>query len=160
MFEFFSTLISSLSSLHALSIAKFMQKVNVETQDTIEAYFVMKCSKISWAASFEPLSKRTWQPTIPITSLLFMPVRQKMQHIWYEMMTQPVRGASFASIATSSPIEVRTITSKNVSKRFLCVVETGLTSVFLLRAEELLNLVTNFSLRAFDIIFGVARVRH
>lgn len=56
-------------------------------------------------------------------------------------------------------MEVRTMTSKIISGS-LSVADIQITGVFLLRAEELLNLVANFSVRNLDIILGSAVIRH
>lgn len=73
---------------------------------------------------------------------------------------QPERGASLASIATSSPMEVRTITSTDVSRLSRGVRGGERTGIFLLLFEEASNLFPNFALRDLDIIFGVAVIAH
>jgi len=63
-------------------------------------------------------------------------------------------------MATSSPIEVRTITSELIS---LCVSgekSPQLTGVFLLGTEKALDLFTNLTLRHLNIILGFAIVGH
>lgn len=77
----------------------------------------MKCSKISWAASFDLPLKFTKAANInhDILNPDFT-LRWTQAHLSAEESPQPAFGASFASIATSSPMEVRTMTSKNVSE--------------------------------------------
>ncbi len=77
----------------------------------------MKCSKISWAASFDPPLKRTKAANAnhDILSPVFI-LQRTHAHVSAEKGIQAAFGASFASIATSSPIEVRTMTSTNISK--------------------------------------------
>lgn len=71
-----------------------------------------------------------------------------------------MEGASFASMATSSPIEVRTMTSVFLRQQQQSSFRHPLTSIFFLGAEELLDLITNFPFRLFDIILGFPIVGH
>jgi len=70
-----------------------------------------------------------------------------------------LRGASLASMATSSPIAVKTMTSVVVSHAFSdhWLVLTG---VLLLLTEELVDLFTNLTLWNLDIILGGTVVGH
>lgn len=74
----------------------------------------MKCSKISWAASFD-LRLKVYQAANVDHDILFpVAILRKMQAHFVGL--QAAFGASFASIATSSPMEVRTMTSENISE--------------------------------------------
>ena len=70
----------------------------------------MRYSKISWAASFDLPLKCTKAANVDHDILvpLFPSDASPLAR------PQPALGASFASIATSSPIEVRTMTSTDV----------------------------------------------
>lgn len=77
----------------------------------------MKCSKISWAASFDLPLKCTKAANVNHDILFPVYVLRRTQaHFSVEKGPQAAFGASFASIATSSPIEVRTITSINIGE--------------------------------------------
>lgn len=70
-------------------------------------------------------------------------------------------GASLASMAASSPMAVKTMTSGTQSATGLgSLVIAGLTGILLVDAEELLNLLTNLTIRDLDIILGAAIVGH
>ena len=69
-------------------------------------------------------------------------------------------GASLASMALSSPIAVRTITSERISHIILVLRGGSLTGILLFLAEELVDLVANFTLRNFHIIFSIAGLGH
>ena len=75
----------------------------------------MKCSKISWAASFDLPLKCTKAANVN-HDILFPAFILRKMHAHF-LGLQPAFGASFASIATSSPMEVRTMTSTNISER-------------------------------------------
>lgn len=77
----------------------------------------MKCSKISWAASFDLQLKSTKAANVEHDILwpaLFSGGCKPI--FWPREGLQAAFGASFASIATSSPMEVRTMTSENINK--------------------------------------------
>lgn len=77
----------------------------------------MKCSKISWAASFSLPLKCTKAAKVDHDILFPVLTLRRMQaHFLAEKGLQAAFGASFASMATSSPMEVRTITSTNISE--------------------------------------------
>jgi hypothetical protein len=69
-------------------------------------------------------------------------------------------------MAACSPIAVRTITSEKKARYEQKVVEGNflgvakLTGILLLGGEELLNLLTNLSIRNFDIILGLSIIGH
>lgn len=70
-------------------------------------------------------------------------------------------GASLASIAASSPIAVRTITSSLQSVRSLaCCCPERLTSVLAILNEELVDLVANLTIGNLDIVLGGAILSH
>lgn len=69
-------------------------------------------------------------------------------------------GASLASMATSSPMEVSTITSSDVSRVSPEVHKFQLTGILFFSAEKLLNFITNLSIGNLDIILGVAVLTH
>lgn len=118
----------------------------------------MKCSKISWAASFD-LRLKVYQAANVDHDILFpVAILRKMQAHFVGL--QAAFGASFASIATSSPMEVRTMTSENISEHHTFERKVRLTGVFLVGAEELLDLFANLSLRNLDIFLGIAIVSH
>ena len=62
-------------------------------------------------------------------------------------------------MATSSPIEVRTITSATLSKSHMCLGNEHTCILFFL-TEKFSDLVTDFALGNLDIVFGVAIIGH
>ena len=60
-------------------------------------------------------------------------------------------------MATSSPIAVKTMTSKEISGRSQSIYES-LTGILFLFSEQLRNLLTSFTIRQLDIVFGVASI--
>ena len=57
-------------------------------------------------------------------------------------------------------MEVRTMTSTACCQQLLQSRPLQLTSVLLLSAEKLLNLVTNFTIRNLDIVLGLSVISH
>ena len=72
----------------------------------------MKCSKISWAASFDHPLKSTKVDNV-IHDIFFPALIHRKMQARHSICRglQAAFGASFASIATSSPMEVSTMTS-------------------------------------------------
>ena len=86
------------------------------------------------------------------------PGRPKRDSVGQEVY--PDFGASLASMAHSSPIEVRTMTSRHISRSFGFPLEETLTSILLILAEELIDFIANLAVRHLDIVFGVASISH
>lgn len=64
-----------------------------------------------------------------------------------------------ASIAVSSPIAVRTMTSREV-RRLQSHMWLRLTGILFFSAEKTLDLLTSFTIRKLDIILGGAVIAH
>ena len=62
-------------------------------------------------------------------------------------------------MATSSPIEVRTMTSKRVRSESLAVSKL-LTRIFLVLLKELINLLADFIVGDLNIVFGRSVIAH
>lgn len=145
VFDFFSTLISSYHPHpRHVSIAVKHARGICRNPRYLRGRSMMKCSSISWAASLQTLAKAV----------------REIGEIDNHLPAQAFRGASFASIATSSPMEVRTMTSAYISTALGGIGEFYLTGVFLLGAEELLNLIANLSIGNLHIVLCLAIISH
>lgn len=104
----------------------------------------------NWTASLDLLLKNT--------QLLIFPVHPQSKYC--HRSHYPLTGASLASIATCSPMEVRMITSVISNQKRSDATGLRLTSIFLLGAEEFLNLIADLTLRYLDVILSIAVVGH
>jgi hypothetical protein len=82
-----------------------------------------------------------------------------LSKVEWDRSSQP-RGASLASIATSSPIAVKTMTSVFVSRGPFSEDWLVLTGILLLLTKELVDLFANLTLWNLDIILSSTVVGH